>query len=138
MPLPWVRLDTSLPRNPKILALIGEKDGYRAAFVYVCMLAYSGEQGTDGFVPREALPFLHARHADVTRLVTHNFVYPQPGGWLIHGWDEFQESSEETKIRRKRAQALAAARWNGHESRTPAERAAAYRARKQAKVEQIR
>jgi hypothetical protein len=129
MPLPWVRLDTSFPRNPKLLALVAEKDGYRAALVYVCMLAYSGEQGTDGFIPREALPFVHARHADVTRLVTHSFVYPQPGGWLIHGWAEFQESTEETKNRRIRAQAGAAARWEGHESVTAAERQRRHRQR---------
>ena len=129
MPLPWVRLDTSFPRNPKLLALLSMKDGHRAALSYICMLAYSGEQGTDGFIPREALPFVHARNADVTRLVTQNFVYPQPGGWLIHGWDEFQESSEETKKRRIRAQAGAAARWNGHEPMTGAERQKRHRER---------
>lgn len=122
MGLPWVRLDCAFPRNPKLLALLSEKDGHRAALAYLCMLSYSGEQGTDGFIPREALPFVHARHADVTRLVTHGFVYPQPGGWLVHGWDEFQESNEDTKRRRIRAQAGAAARWSGHEPQTPAER----------------
>jgi hypothetical protein len=129
MPLPWVRLDTTFPRNPKLLALLAEKDGHRAALAYLCMLAYSGEQGSDGWIPREALPFVHARNADVTRLVTHSFLYPQPGGWIIHGWDEFQESSEETKKRRVRAQAGAAARWNGHVPMTSAERQERYRAR---------
>lgn len=129
MGLPWVRLDCAFPRNPKILALLAEKDGYRAAFVYTCMLSYSGEQGTDGFIPREALPFVHGRNADVTRLVTQNLVYPQPGGWLINGWDEFQESNEETKRRRIRAQAGAAARWSGHDAMTPAERQKRYRDR---------
>jgi len=120
--LPWVRLDTTFPRNPKLLALLTEKDGHRAALAYLCMLSYSGEQGTDGFVPREALPFVHARHADVTRLVTHNFVYPQPGGWLIHGWDEFQESNDDTRKRRLRAQSAAQARWHGHEPLSDADR----------------
>jgi hypothetical protein len=127
--LPWVRLDCAFPRNPKILALLEEKDGYRAAFAYTCMLSYSGEQGTDGFIPRAALPFVHARVTDVTRLVTHGFVYPQPGGWLIHGWAEFQESNEETQKRRIRAQAGAAARWNGHEPMTHADRQKRYRER---------
>jgi hypothetical protein len=127
--LPWVRLDTSFPRNPKLLALLRLKDGHRSALVYICMLAYSGEQGTDGFIPREALPFVHGSNADVTRLVTGNLLYPQPGGWLIHGWAEFQESSEESQMRRKKAQAAAAARWNGHEALTNAERQRQYRAR---------
>jgi hypothetical protein len=48
MPLPWVRLDTSIPRNHKILALLQDKDGYRAFTVYICSMAYSGEQGTAG------------------------------------------------------------------------------------------
>jgi hypothetical protein len=109
--------------------LLQERDGHRAALGYLCGLSYSGEQGTDGFIPREALPFLHLRYADVTRLVTHSFWYPQPGGWLINGWAEFQESNEETQARRRRAQAGAAARWEGHEAMTAAERQKRYRQR---------
>lgn len=129
MGLPWVRLDTAFPRNPKLLALLRLKDGHRSALVYVCMLAYSGEQGTDGFIPREALPFVHGSNGDVTRLVTQNLLYPQPGGWLINGWTEFQETTDETQQRRKRAQAAAAARWDGHHAMTAAERQKLYRAR---------
>jgi hypothetical protein len=134
VPLPWVRLDTSFPRNPKLLALLAEKDGHRAALAYICMLAYSGEQGTDGFIPREALPFVHARYADVTRLVTVNLVYPQPGGWLIKSWSEFQESTTESQERSRRAQAAAQARWSGHETATPAERQRNYRKRRSGAV----
>jgi hypothetical protein len=76
MGLPWVRLDTAFPRNPKILALLEEKDGYRAALVWVCSLAYSGEQGTDGFVPRYALQHLHGRPADAEKLVIHSLWVP--------------------------------------------------------------
>lgn len=111
MALPWVRLDTAFPRNPKLLAMLAEKDGYRAAVVYLCGLAYAGEQGTDGFITREALPHLHGRVADAHRLAAHRFWIEQPGGWLINGWAEFQQSSDEAQVRRKRAQAAAAARW---------------------------
>jgi hypothetical protein len=130
MPLPWVRLDTTFPFNPKLLAMLSEKDGHRSAFAYVCSLSYSGAQGSDGFITVEALPFVHARMADAERLARFGFWLPQPGGWLINGWEEFQESSEESQRRRKRAQALAAARWNGHEAMTDAERAKRYRDRK--------
>lgn len=112
MPLPWVRLDTAFPYNPKLLAMIGEKDGHRAALVYLCSLAYSGAHGTDGFISREALPFIHGRASDADRLVRHVFWRSQPGGWLINGWTEFQESSVETQDRRKRAQAAAQSRWD--------------------------
>ena len=130
MPLPWVRLDTSFPRNPKLLALLGDKDGHRAGLVYICSLAYAGEQGTDGFIPAEALPHLHGRAVDAARLASVRLWIVQPGGWLINGWADFQESSADAQTRRKRAQALAAARWNGHEAMTDAERARKYRERK--------
>ena len=133
MPLPWVRLDTSFPSNPKLLAMLAEKDGHRAAFVYLCSLSHSGAHGTDGFITREALPFIHARQSDADRLVRHCFWWPQPGGWLINGWDEFQESNEETKRRRIRAQSGAQARWEGHEPKTNAERQREYRQRQAAK-----
>lgn len=111
MGLPWVRLDTAFPSNPKLLAMLAEKDGHRAGLVYLCSLGYAGGHGTDGFIPREALPFIHARQSDAERLVRHGFWWTQPGGWLINGWDEKQESNVETQERRKRAQAAAAARW---------------------------
>ena len=119
MPLPWVRLDTAFPSNPKLLAMVAEKDGHRAGLAYVCSLGYCGAHGTDGFIPREALPFIHARPADAARLVRHGFWHDQPGGWLVNGWDEFQESSAETQERRRKAQMAAQIRWdkaraNGH------------------------
>jgi hypothetical protein len=132
MPLPWVRLDTAFPYNPKLLAMLAEKDGHRAALVWLASLAYSGGQGTDGFISREALPFIHGRPADADRLVRHGFWRAQPGGWLINSWVEKQESNSETQERRVRAQAGAAARWEGHEAVSHAERQRAYRLRQAA------
>src|SRR6185437_16440292 len=103
------------------------KDGHRAGLVYICSLGYSGAHGTDGFIPREALPFIHGRQADANRLVMHGFWREQPGGWLINGWNEFQESNAETQERRKRAQAAAMARWDGHEPVSGAERTRRWR-----------
>lgn len=130
MPLPWVRLDTTFPMNQKLLAMLRRKDGHRGAFAYICGLAVSGGQGTDGFISAESLMFTHARQADAALLVEFGFWVPQPGGWLINGWEEFQPSSEENQLRRKRAQAAAESRWAGHESMTDAERAQRYRDRK--------
>lgn len=110
--------------------MLRRKDGHRAAFVYICGLSVSGSQGSDGFVSEESLPFAHGRRADAALLVEFEFWIPQPGGWLINGWEEFQQSSEETQLRRKRAQAAAAMRWNGHDAATDAERAQHYRERK--------
>jgi len=134
MPLPWVRLDTAFPMNQKLLAMLRCKDGHRAAFAYVCSLAVSGGQGSDGFISAESLMWCHGRQADADLLVEFGFWIPQPGGWLINGWDEYQPSSEENQLRRKRAQALAETRWNGHEAMTDAERARKYRENKKARA----
>lgn len=130
MALPWVRLDTQFPYNPKLLAMLQERGGDHAALVYLCGLAYSGAHGTDGFIPREALPYIHARPIDAERLVRHGFWWEEPGGWSVNGWAEFQESGEEAQQRRKRAQAAAAKRWEGHEPASGAERTRAWRDRK--------
>lgn len=111
MPLPWVRLDTSFPANPKLLAMLAEKDGHRAAFVLVCSWAWSGEHGTDGYIPKHAMPFIHCRPVDAARLVDHGFWHKDVGGWLIHEWDERQMSTVENQARRKKARDAAAARW---------------------------
>lgn len=115
--LRWVRLDTSLPRNSKMLTLLNNRDGYRTAFVYVCSLAYVGEQGTDGFIPREALVLLHARKSDAQRLVEVNLWWEEEGGWRVNDWDEYQPSTKEMKERSARARAAAAARWNKRRER---------------------
>jgi len=112
MGLQWVRLDTTFPRNHKMLALLGGKDGHRVGFVYMCGLAYAGEAATDGFIPREALPLIHGRPADALRLVEIRLWHADPGGWLIHDWSEFQPSTDETKERSNRARAAAMARWH--------------------------
>ena len=113
MGLPWVRLDTAFPRNHKVLGLLDDKDGYRTAFVYTCALAYSGEQGTAGFIPRSALPFIHARQVDVNRLVAARLFICEPrgGGWNVNDWADFQPTTEENERRSQRAKDAAAVRW---------------------------
>ena len=107
----WVRLDTQFASNPKLLALLGEREGHRAAFVWVCSLAYAGAHETDGYIPEQALPFIHARRVDANRLVDHRLWVPAPGGWSINGWAEFQLSTEEMQQRREKAQRAALIRW---------------------------
>ena len=122
MPLPWIRLDTSMPDNPKILELLAERDGHRAAFVWTCCLTYCGKHGTDGFLPRNAAPFVHGKSADFARLVAVGLLNAVPGGWEVHGWNEFQESNEATQARSERARRAAAARWSKDETRSAARR----------------
>lgn len=118
MALLWVRLDTAFPRNPKVLALLEEKDGYRAAFVWLASLAYCGEQGTDGFIPRSALPHIHGRPSDAEKLTRHRLWSDRAGaGWGLDGWAEFQQSTAESQARGARAQQASrkanCVRWHG-------------------------
>ena len=115
MGLPWVRLDTSMPDNPKLLGLLTEKEGHRAAFVWVCCLAYAGKHGTDGFIPREAAPRCNGRTADFRLLASHDLLVEDAGGWLIKSWDEFQISDADAQKRRERAQFAARKRWSKKE-----------------------
>lgn len=113
MPLPWVRLDTSMPDNPKVLRMAQTPAGKAAAFVWVCSLAYAGKHGTDGFIPPEALSRVNGTRGDATKLVEAGLwdADPTTGGWLIHGWCDFQISTEETQARSRRARTAALKRW---------------------------
>lgn len=109
--LTWVRLECAFPRNPKVLELVHAKS-WRAITVYVAGLAYSGEHGLDGFLPRSCLPYLHATPATATQLVDAGLWDEQPGGWDIHDWHDYQPSSEQVERRREAAKRNAEVRWN--------------------------
>lgn len=119
MPLPWVRLDSSFPTHDKVLALLDERDGRGAGFVYVCSLAYAGLHGTDGLIPYNALPFIHARKADVERLVQVGLWDTDPDGWRIPNYLARQQSqAANERVRRTRRVASAkgnCVRWHGQE-----------------------
>ena len=112
MALPWIRLDTAMPDNPKILHLIdGHRDGMAAAFVWVCSLTYAGKHGTDGFITRSALSRINGKPVHARLLVEHMLWKDEGVGWTINGWAEFQETNEETMKRTERARIAAFARW---------------------------
>lgn len=114
--LAWIRLDTGWPRNPKVLTLLTERDGYRAAVVYISSLAYSGEQGTDGFIPKLALAQLHGRPIDAQRLIKVGLWHELDNGYQVNDWQDYQQTSDETKARSERAKTLAAKRWAADKS----------------------
>lgn len=112
MALPWVRLDTAFPSNPKVLALVEDKQ-YRAICTYIGGLAYAGAHGTDGYLPKSSLPFLHGGTREAQKLVEVGLWIPHgSAGWDINGWSEFQPSTKETQDRRARAKAAAEVRWS--------------------------
>lgn len=111
MALPWVRLDTAFPMNPKVLSLVESKK-WQSIACYVSSLAYSGAQGTDGFLPGTCLPFVHGTKRVADDLVNVGLWRGVPGGWEINGWLEYQASSEEHEQRKARAKAAAEIRWS--------------------------
>src|SRR5262245_22095402 len=112
MPLPWVRLDTSMPDNPSILHLIDSREGRAAAFVWCCSLSYSGKHGTNGFITRSALPRVNGLPIHARLLVEHGFWVPDGSvGWTVDKWESFQMSNEETQARSQRARNAAFKRW---------------------------
>lgn len=107
MPLPWVRLDTSMPDHPKVIDLCSTGDaGTAAAFIWVCSLTYSGKHGTDGFIPRGVLARLNGKPKHAQLLVAHGLWDElPPKGWQIHGWEEYQmlNATYEAKAEEMRA-----------------------------------
>ena len=111
MGLPWIRLETVFPFNPKALALVEDK-AWQTLNVYTFGLCYSGAHGTDGFIPRLALPILQGRKIDAQKLVEVGLWVECAGGWDINGWTDFQPTAEEFQKRKERAKKAAASRWS--------------------------
>ncbi len=116
MGLPWIRLDTSIFDHPKFLGLLSDNQ-HRAVVLHLAAMAYAGKHGTDGFIPREALVFLHGRVVDAGHLVAAELWHECAGGWDINGWDEYQISDDAAKARREQAKRAAAVRWSKKEVR---------------------
>lgn len=115
--LKWIRLETSMFENPKLLYLQEDKQ-YRCIVSYLQGMCYSGRHGLAGFIPKAALRVLGATASDAKRLVEEGLWNPAPGGWSINGWDEYQLSNDEALARSEKAKKAAAARWanrNGRE-----------------------
>lgn len=120
MSLPWVRLDSNIAGNDKILALLGEKPGageFRAAFSYCCAIGYAGSHETSGLIKFMALPFVHGTKRSAELLVAHHLWAPDPQGWRIVNYEKRQPSAAVIQQVRnaQRAGALKAncTRWHG-------------------------
>lgn len=110
----WVRLDAGFPHNPKILQLA--TDGrWRAIVLYASGLAYAGQQGSEGHIPRTALHLIHGRPADAAQLVDAGLWEVNGNGWNIHDWHDYQPTNQviEARTRSERARHAAEVRWHG-------------------------
>jgi hypothetical protein len=119
MALPWVRLDSNIASHDKILALTADKNPRRwqALASYCCALAWSGGQGTDGFIPSYALQFVHGNAQTARLLVAHRLWEEAVGGWRIRNYETRQELTVITDAKREErhvnAQKANCVRWHG-------------------------
>jgi hypothetical protein len=95
MGLPWVRLDANIGSHDKVLYLIADpsKAKWQALASYMVALGWSGANGTDGFIPTIALPFVHGNAATARLLVKHKLWDEARVGYSIRNYAERQQSS---------------------------------------------
>lgn len=108
--LKWIRLETTMFENPKLLYLQEDKQ-HKVIVVHLQGMCYSGRHGLAGYIPKAALRLLGATLADVDKIVAQGLWSPAPGGWQVNDWDEYQLADEEAGARSLKAQKAAAARW---------------------------
>lgn len=94
MALLWCRMDTNIPSHDKILRLLSDPSAKRwqASTSYMFSFAWSTGQGTDGKIPKAALPFVHATASTARLLVTYG-LWREDGvsGWEIVNFAERQQ-----------------------------------------------
>lgn len=95
MGLPWVRLDANIATHDKILYLASDPaaNRWQAAFSYVCSLAWSGGQGTDGKIPTAALGIVHGNAKTARLLVKYRLWEEATAGYQIVNFAERQQIS---------------------------------------------
>ena len=112
MSLPWIRFQTSFPSSPEIVGLIDRKR-HSAVVAFVCGLAYCGQHdATGGFIPKGALPFVHASKRDAADLVDCGLWQRGPTGYIVTGWDKYQQSNITQADRANSGRHAACVRWH--------------------------
>lgn len=108
--LKWIRLETTMFENPKLLYLKEDKQ-YKSIVVHLEAMTYCGRHGLAGFVPKAALRVVGGSANDAKHLVAAGLWGLAPGGWQINGWAEYQLADDEANARSEKAKKAAAARW---------------------------
>ena len=99
MALPWVRTDSNIASHDKILALKSDPSSkkWQAMAVYMMSYAWSGGQGTDGFIPKYALEQIHGTVQIARLLEKYGFWDEGSNGWWVHNFAERQQLTSDTK-----------------------------------------
>lgn len=96
MSLPWFRVDSHIGSHDKVLNLLsieGAKpaDRWQASFSYICAIGWAVDHGTDGKVPKIALPFVHGTPTTARLLVISKLWIEHATGWEIVNFANRQE-----------------------------------------------
>lgn len=91
----WVRIEDTVTEHRKHL-----KAGPAACWLWVCGIAYSQRQLTDGFIPDEAVPLLgvaKGAKALAEILVTVGLFDRAEGGYRVHDYHDYNRTREEAE-----------------------------------------
>lgn len=115
MGLPWVRLDSAIGQNPKIIAL-AVAGRWRAISVYMVALGWCGQQNTAGYVPATALPFIHGTRREAAQLAEVGLWHQSDigDGWIVNDWADYQPSTSYTEQASQKSRKGNCIRWHGH------------------------
>jgi hypothetical protein len=110
MGLPWVRLDANIASHDKILALLSDPSPrkWQALASFMCSFAWSGGQGTDGHIPRYALPHVHGTKETARLLEKYGLWDEGRAGWDIRNFAARQPSTAATESARTAKQRASA------------------------------
>lgn len=111
----WIRLDTTLFENPKLLYLQEDRQ-HKLIIVHLQGMCYSGRHGLAGYIPKAALRLIDARMAEAAKLVTAGLWSPAPGGWQVNDWEEYQLVDADAQARSDKAKKAANTRWRNARS----------------------
>lgn len=99
--MPWVKLDDGYFRNPKTRAA-----GPDGQCLHLASSCWSAANGTNGKIPKSDVDLLVAeaqtKKATVTKLVRLNLWHDEGDHYLIHDWEQYIKSREETEKERAR------------------------------------
>lgn len=119
MALPWVRLDSNIGSHDKILDLLSDPSPkkWQAAASYMFSIAWSGGHGTDGRIPKTALPFVHGTESTAKILCKYRLWEARTADWLIVNYAERQEldvvTASKQEARRIASEKANCRRWHG-------------------------
>ena len=102
MSLPWVRLDSNIASHDKVLALLADPSPrkWQAFASFMCSLGYCNGHGTNGRVPKTALPFIHGTPQTATLLVKYGLWTEQGDSYFMPKFVARQVSSETAEAKR--------------------------------------